>query len=184
MVSASHIFFRTIWCVVMMWFLFGDEFFWLQCHTWEEAEGADGRQPKTGGRGKQADRESCSCKSPSLSLKAFGCPRSPSTGDLTESQECIRGELGINSVGIALRYSGGSYYMNGTNCPHKLIQYCCSSCLTVFGPACFLSVLFNKFDIWRRMGEANGTMWEHIKHNQRLNIIPLLKILLVLKFFL
>lgn len=85
----------------MMWFLFGDEFFLLQCHTWEEAEGADGRQPKTGG--KQENRESFSCKSPSLSLKAFGCPRSPSTGDLTESQECIRGESGINSVEIALR---------------------------------------------------------------------------------
>lgn len=67
---------------------------------------------------RKTDRESFSCKSPSLHLKAFGCPRSPSTGDLTESQECIRGESGINSVEIALRYSGGSYYINGANCPH------------------------------------------------------------------
>lgn len=41
----------------MMWFLFGDEFFYLECHTWEEAKGADGRQPKTGGREKQENRQ-------------------------------------------------------------------------------------------------------------------------------
>lgn len=76
------------------------------------------------------------------------------SNNLTEPQKCIRrdGKSGINSVGNFTGVLQRSYHVSGINCPHVLVQHCCSSCSVVFGPVGFLFVLLWEFNMWKREG--------------------------------